>query len=251
LSGFVRAEENRVALGAQIFRHLFAAQALTDHRILSSRRIPMSAPFKLAPLPWAEDALAPTISANTIQFHYHKHHQTYVDTLNKLVEGTKFADMKLEEIVQKTSGSSDAKEKTLFNNAAQVWNHDFYWRSLTPATTEAGGKLDSAITAAFGSKAELIAKLAEAGKTQFGSGWAWLVSKDGKLEIEKTPNAETPMAKGVNCLLTVDVWEHAYYLDYQNARPKYLEAALGKLLNWEFAAENLTKENNAVRAAAQ
>jgi Fe-Mn family superoxide dismutase len=153
--------------------------------------------------------------------------------------------------VQKTSGASDAKDKTIFNNAAQVWNHDFYWRSLTPSNTEAGGQLDSAITAAFGGKAELIAQLAEAGKTQFGSGWAWLVSKDGRLSIEKTANAETPMAKGVNCLLAVDVWEHAYYLDYQNARPKYLEAVLGKILNWEFAAENLTKEDHAVRAAAQ
>jgi Fe-Mn family superoxide dismutase len=218
---------------------------------LFRKEFPMSAPFKLAPLPWDEDALAPIISANTINFHYHKHHQTYVDTLNKLVLGTKFADMKLEEIVKATAGASDAKEKTLFNNAGQVWNHDFYWRSLTPSKTEAGGKLDSAITAAFGSKDVLIQQLAEAGKTQFGSGWAWLVSKGGKLAIEKTPNAETPMAKGVNCLLTVDVWEHAYYLDYQNARPKYLEAVLGKILNWDFAAENLEKESQPVRAAAE
>lgn len=211
----------------------------------------MSAPFTLAPLPWDEDALAPTISANTIAFHYHKHHQTYVDTLNKLVEGTAFAGLKLEQIVQKTFGSGEAKEKTIFNNAGQVWNHDFYWRSLTPAKTEPSAQLDSAIAAAFGSRDELIKQLAEAGKTQFGSGWAWLVSRDGKLAIEKTPNAETPMAKGVNCLLTVDVWEHAYYLDYQNARPKYLESVLGKLLNWEFASENLTKEGQAVRAAAE
>src|SRR4051812_37802334 len=211
----------------------------------------MSAPFKLAPLPWDEDALAPTISANTISFHYHKHHQTYLDNLNKLVADGSYADLKLEQIVQKTAGASEAKDKQIFNNAAQVWNHDFYWRSLTPSRTEAGGQLDSAITAAFGGKAELIAQLAEAGKTQFGSGWAWLVSKDGKLSIEKTQNAETPMAKGVNCLLTVDVWEHAYYLDYQNARPKYLEAVLGKILNWDFAAENLTKEGQAVRAAAE
>jgi Fe-Mn family superoxide dismutase len=211
----------------------------------------MAAPFSLAPLPWDEDALAPTISANTIGFHYHKHHQTYVDTLNKLVEGTPFADMKLEEIVQKTFGSSDAKEKTLFNNAGQIWNHDFYWRSLTPSKTEASGALDSAITAAFGSKDELLKQLAEAGKTQFGSGWAWLVSKGGKLSIEKTPNAETPMAKGTNCLLTVDVWEHAYYLDYQNARPKYLETVLGKIINWEFASQNLAKEDRPVRSAVE
>jgi Fe-Mn family superoxide dismutase len=211
----------------------------------------MSALFKLVALPWDEDALAPTISAKTVAFHYHKHHQSYVDTLNKLAAGTRYADLKLEEIVQKTAGAGEAKEKQIFNNAAQVWNHDFYWRSLTPSKTEAGGQLDSAIAAAFGDKETLIAQLAEAGKTQFGSGWAWLVSKDGKLSVEKTPNAETPMAKGVNCLLAMDVWEHAYYLDYQNARPKYLEAVLGKILNWDFAAENLTKEDHAVRAAAE
>ena len=211
----------------------------------------MAVPFKLAPLPWDDDALAPTISANTISFHYYKHHQAYVDMLNKLVEGTKFADLKLEEIVQKTAGAADPKEKKIFNNAGQVWNHDFYWRSLTPTKTAPSAQLDSAIASAFGSRDELIAKLAEAGKDQFGSGWAWLVSKGGKLAIEKTSNAETPMAKGVNCLLTVDVWEHAYYLDYQNARPKYLEAVLGKLLNWEFASANLTKEDQAVRAAAE
>src|SRR6201991_4001327 len=211
----------------------------------------MTGPFKLAPLPFDDAALEPVISSRTISFHYYKHHQTYVDTLNTLVEKTKFADMKLEAIIQATAKSGDDKEKKIFNNAGQVWNHDFYWRSLSPAKTEPSGQLDSAIAAAFGSREELIAQLAEAGKTQFGSGWAWLVSKDGKLAIEKTPNAETPMAKGINCLLTVDVWEHAYYLDYQNARPKYLEAVLGKILNWEFAAENLTKEDRAVRAAAE
>src|SRR5258707_113995 len=163
----------------------------------------MPAPFALAPLPWDEDALAPTISANTISFHYHKHHQTYVDTLNKLVAGTKYADMKLEEIVQKTAGASDAKDKQIFNNAGQVWNHDFYWRSLTPSKTKPDAQLDSAIAAAFGTRDELIAQLAEAGKTQFGSGWAWLVSKGGKLSVEKTSNAENPMTKGGNGLLTV------------------------------------------------
>ena len=211
----------------------------------------MSVPFKLAPLPWDPSALEPVISAKTISFHYGKHHQAYVDTLNKLVDGTKFADMALEKIVEATFKSQDKKEQTLFNNAGQVWNHDFYWRSLTPTATEPGAKLNSAIAAAFGSRDELIAQLAEAGKTQFGSGWAWLVSKGGKLEIVKTANAQTPMAEGVNCLLTVDVWEHAYYLDYQNVRPKYLEAVLGKLLNWNFVGENLEKESQPVRAAAQ
>jgi Fe-Mn family superoxide dismutase len=211
----------------------------------------MSGPFTLAPLPWDESSLEPVISARTIGFHYGKHHQTYVDTLNTLVAKTKFADMKLQDIVRATAGSSDANEGKIFNNAAQVWNHDFYWRSLSPSQTEPSGKLASAITRDFGGTAELIQQLAEAGKTQFGSGWAWLVSKDGKLSIEKTGNAQTPMAKDINCLLTVDVWEHAYYLDYQNARPKYLEAVLGKLLNWDFAAQNLDKENQAVRAAAE
>ena len=211
----------------------------------------MSAPFKLAPLPWDQAALEPVISAKTISFHYGKHHQAYVDTLNKLVEKTKFADMKLEQIVQATAGAVDDKEKKIFNNAAQVWNHDFYWRSLTPSKTEPSGKLASAIARDFGDVSTLIAALADAGKNEFGSGWVWLVSKDGKLGIEKTSNAETPMAKGVNCLLAMDVWEHAYYLDYQNARPEYLEAVLGKILNWDYAAENLGKQKQAVRAAAE
>jgi Fe-Mn family superoxide dismutase len=211
----------------------------------------MTGPFKLAPLPWDEKALEPTISAKTISFHYHKHHQAYVDTLNTLVAGSKFADMKLEKIVQATGASQDDKEKKIFNNAGQVWNHDFYWRSLTPNRTEPSGKLASAIARDFGDVSTLIAQLAEAGKTQFGSGWAWLVSKDGKLSVEKTANAMTPMAKGVNCLLTIDVWEHAYYLDYQNARPKYLESVLANILNWDYAADNLSREDHAVRAAAE
>jgi Fe-Mn family superoxide dismutase len=211
----------------------------------------MSGPFTLAPLPWKDDALEPVISAKTISFHYGKHHQTYVDTLNKLAAGTPYADMKLEEIVRATADAGDDKDKKIFNNAAQVWNHDFYWRSLTPDKNEPTGNLASAIARDFGGVAELIQKLAEAGVAQFGAGWAWLVSKDGKLSIEKTANAMTPMAKGVNCLLTVDVWEHAYYLDYQNARPKYLESVLGKILNWNFAAANLAREGAPVRAAAQ
>lgn len=211
----------------------------------------MTGPFTLAALPWEEAALEPVISSRTISFHYHKHHQAYVDTLNKLVEKTRFADMKLEQIIQATAQSGDEKEKKIFNNAGQVWNHDFYWRSLTPARTEPGGKLAGAIARDFGSASGLIAKLAEAGKDQFGSGWAWLVSENGKLSVAKTANAMTPMAKGVNCLLTVDVWEHAYYLDYQNARPKYLEAVLGRLLNWDYAAENLAREDHVVRAAAE
>jgi superoxide dismutase, Fe-Mn family len=209
----------------------------------------MAGPFTLSPLPWAEDALAPAISQKTIGFHYHKHHHKYVETLNKLVEGTRFADMPLEQIVRATLNGKD-KEHKIFNNAGQVWNHDFFWRSLTPKGAKPGGRLKDAIERDFGGVAELTKQLAEAGKGQFGSGWAWLCSHNGKLSIEKTANAIDPMAKGINCLLTVDVWEHAYYLDYQNDRAKYLEEVLGKLLNWEFAAENLEQEAHPIRAAA-
>jgi superoxide dismutase, Fe-Mn family len=210
----------------------------------------MAKPFILAPLPYEESALEPVISGKTIGYHYHKHHKTYVDTLNKLVEGTRFAEMKLEDVVRATAGASGEKEKKIFNNAGQVWNHDFYWRSLSPKGGQPSGKLKAAIERDFGGEKALIEKLAEAGKEQFGSGWAWLVSQHGKLSVDKTSNAIDPMAKDINCLLGVDVWEHAYYLDYQNERPRYLEAVLGKILNWNFAAENLDKEDHPVRAAA-
>jgi len=209
----------------------------------------MSAPFKLAPLPYDPSALEPVISARTLSFHYGKHHQTYVDTLNKLVAGTPYADMTLEKIVAATAKAAAPADKKIFNNAAQIWNHDFYWHSLSPVKTAPTGKLASAIARDFGSTAELIARLAEAGKDQFGSGWAWLVSKGGTPAVEKTGNAATPMSEGTNCLLTIDVWEHAYYLYYQNARPKYLEAVLEQLLNWNTAAANLEKESQPVRSA--
>jgi len=211
----------------------------------------MSGPFELSPLPYDADALEPAISARTIGFHYHKHHKAYVDKLNTLVGGTRYADMKLEEVVQAALGKEDEKTKSIFNNAAQVWNHDFYWRSLSPRATQLGGKLEKAIIRDFGDVKSFLRKFAEAGTEQFGSGWAWLVSNNGKLSIEKTANAVDPMAKGTNCLLTIDVWEHAYYLDYQNERPAYLEAVLTKLLNWDFAGENLDKEGHVVRAAAE
>ncbi len=210
----------------------------------------MAKPFHLSPLPYEENALEPVISAQTVGLHYNKHHKTYVETLNKLVDGTRFADMKLEEIVRATVSKEGEKEKKIFNNAGQVWNHDFYWRSLSPEATKPTGKLLKAIDRDFGGLDALLEKLAENGKDQFGSGWAWLVSQHGKLSIDKTSNAIDPMAKGVNCLLAVDVWEHAYYLDYRNERPKYLQAVLAKLLNWDFAAENLEKEDHPIRAAA-
>src|ERR1700733_7690841 len=149
----------------------------------NSWRSPMAKPFTLSPLPYAEDALEPAISAKTIGFHYNKHHKTYVETLNKLVEGTRFAEMKLEEVVRATAGKDAEKEKKIFNNAGQVWNHDFYWRSLAPKATKPSAKLKTAIERDFGGSKELIGKLAEAGKEQFGSGWAWLVSQHGKLSI--------------------------------------------------------------------
>jgi Fe-Mn family superoxide dismutase len=210
----------------------------------------MAQPFTLSPLPYEEDALEAAISARTVGFHYHKHHKTYVDTLNELVKGTRYAEMKLEELVRATAGREAAAEKKIFNNAAQVWNHDFYWRSLSPARNAPTAQLKSAIERDFGDIGALAEKLIESGKGQFGSGWAWLISQGGNLSITATPDAECPMAKGVNCLLAVDVWEHAYYLDYQNERPKYLEAA-SKILNWEFAAENLERESHPIRAAAE
>ena len=206
--------------------------------------------FTLSPLPYDEDALEAVISARTVQFHYHKHHKTYVDTLNKLAQGTRYEKMKLEEIVRATVGAKDESEKKIFNNAGQVWNHDFYWRSLSPDKTKPDGELEKVIKRDFGGVDKLVEQLVKAGETQFGSGWAWLTSKGGKLAIEKTPDAESPMARGVNCLLAVDVWEHAYYLDYQNERHRYLEE-VSKLINWAFAAQNLAEESHPVRAAAE
>ena len=200
----------------------------------------MTGPFTLSPLPWEESALEPVISGRTIGFHYHKHHKTYVDTLNTLVAGTQFADMPLERVVQATVGAAEgSKEKKIFNNAGQVWNHDFYWHSLAPKKTQLKGKLAEGVARDFGSAEALIEKLATEGKEQFGSGWVWLVSKGGKLAVEKTANAIDPMAKGINCLLTLDVWEHAYYLDYQNRRPDFVKTFLEKLANWSFVNANL------------
>jgi len=209
----------------------------------------MADPFKLSPLPYDEKALEPIISARTVRFHYGKHHKTYVETLNKLVAGTRYADMKLEQIVRTTVGAKDEKEKKIFNNAGQVWNHDFYWRCLSPKPGKPDGKLAQTIERDFGGLDSLFKQLVAAGAGQFGSGWAWLVSKSGKLSVEATANADNPMAHHTNCLLAIDVWEHAYYLDYQNERPKYLDAVLDRF-NWHFAAENLDREAEPVRAAA-
>ncbi len=193
----------------------------------------------LPPLPWAENGLEPVISAKTISFHYGKHHKTYVDTVNKMIAGTEYADMTLEKLVGATAGKAD--KAGIFNNAAQAWNHTFYWNSLR---AKGGGEppamLKQKIEAAFGSVDACKRELSAAAVGQFGSGWAWLVADiAGKLKVVKTPDAETPITKGVKPLLTLDVWEHAYYLDYQNKRADYVNAVLDKLINWDFAEKNL------------
>jgi Fe-Mn family superoxide dismutase len=208
-------------------------------------------PFTLSPLPYDESALEPAISSRTIGLHYHKHHKTYVETLNALVKGTRFVEMRLEEVVHATVTAKSESETKIFNNAGQVWNHDFYWRSLSPKPRKPSGKLAQAIERDFGGLGDLNKRLAEAATSQFGSGWAWLTSKGGKLAVETTGNAQDPMAKGSNCLLTIDVWEHAYYLDYRNDRAKYLNEVIARLLDWEFASENLEMEGRAIRAAAE
>lgn len=195
-------------------------------------------PIALPPLPYGQDALAPAISARTLEFHHGKHHKAYVDNLNKLIAGTDLANKPLEEIVRACAGKGDKTK--IFNNAAQSWNHAFYWRCLKPGGGgEPAGALRDGIASAFGSTDNLRKELSTAAVEQFGSGWAWLVAEGGKLKVMKTSNADVPFVSGATPLLTIDVWEHAYYLDYQNRRPDYVEAVIGKLLNWEFAAENL------------
>ena len=195
--------------------------------------------FDLPSLPYDRGALAPHISEETLNFHYGKYHQAYVTNLNKLVEGGPLADASLEEVIQDAAG--DASKAGVFNNAAQVWNHTFYWHSMKPAGGGAPtGKIAELIDRDFGSYDAFKESFATAGATQFGSGWAWLVLANGKLEVRKTPNAETPLTEdGVTPLLTMDVWEHAYYLDFQNARPAYIETFLSELVNWDFANQNL------------
>jgi len=187
---------------------------------------------QLPPLPYAKDALEPVISAETIEYHYGKHHQTYVTNLNNLIQGTEFENASLEEIVKKSSGG-------IFNNAAQVWNHTFYWNGFKPnGGGEPTGELAEAINKAFGSFEEFKKKFTQKAITTFGAGWAWLVKNtDGSLSLESTSNAETPLTKGQTPLLTIDVWEHAYYVDYRNARPKYAEE-FWNIINWDFVAAN-------------
>ncbi|MDZ7627912.1 MAG: superoxide dismutase [Parvularculaceae bacterium] len=190
----------------------------------------------LPDLPYAKTALAPHMSEETFDYHYAKHHKAYVDKTNELIAGTKLENASLEDIIRESEGQN----QPLFNNSAQVWNHTFYWNSMSP---KGGGKptgdIASMIDKSFGSFEAFAKAFADAGATQFGSGWAWLVKAGDKLEVRKTPNAETPLTKGVTPLLTMDVWEHAYYIDYRNQRPKYISTFLEKLVNWNFANANL------------
>ncbi len=189
---------------------------------------------ELPPLPYEKTALEPTISKETLEFHHDKHHQTYVTNLNNLITGTEFESASLEEIVRKSSGG-------IFNNAAQVWNHTFYWNCLSPnGGGEPSGALAEAINAAFGSFEEFKQKFSTSAATNFGSGWTWLVKNgDGSVGLVNTSNAGNPMTDGQTPLLTIDVWEHAYYIDYRNARPKYLEA-IWQIINWDFVSANFS-----------
>jgi len=197
-----------------------------------------SAPHILPALPYTENALEPVITAGTIGFHYGKHHKGYVDNLNKLVAGTEYADLSLEKIITQTAGKAD--KTAIFNNAAQTWNHTFYWKSMK---SKGGGEPPAALKqkmeASFGSVDDCRKALASAAVSQFGSGWAWLVLDGDTLKVVKTANADVPLTAGMKPLLTIDVWEHAYYLDYQNRRADYVNAVIDTRINWEFALQNI------------
>ena len=194
--------------------------------------------FELPSLPYADTALEPYYSAKTFSFHHGKHHKAYVDNLNKLLPGSPFENSSLEEIILAVAG--DATKAGFFNNAAQVWNHTFFWHCMKPGGGGApSGALAAKIDAAFGSYEKFAEQFKAAAVGRFGSGWAWLVLEGGELKIMSTPNAETPMTGGKKALLTVDVWEHAYYLDFQNRRPDFVQTFLDQLVNWDFVAENL------------
>ena len=210
------------------------ATAKTKAKTVTKTKV--ATPVAMQPLPFAEDALAPVISAQTFSFHYGKHYKSYCDTTAKMIAGTPLDGKSLEEIV--AASATDAAQKKLFNNAAQAWNHVFYWNSLSPKQQAPGGKLLEAIKRDFGDVASLNTKLQDAAVGQFGSGWAWLALENGKLMVTNTSNADLPLIHGQTPLLTIDVWEHAYYLDYQNKRPDHVKAVIEKTLNWEFAEAN-------------
>jgi Fe-Mn family superoxide dismutase len=198
-----------------------------------------AAGHSLPPLPYPKDALEPVISARTLEFHHGKHHQGYVNNLNKLIAGTPMEGLSLEQVV--TRSAKDPAQAGIFNNAAQVWNHTFFWNSLKPGGCALPSELADAVNRSFGGLDGLKKELGQAAASQFGSGWAWLVKEGSRLKVTKTANAHTPLEEGLTPLLTIDVWEHAYYLDYQNRRADYAAAVMDKLLNWEFALENFRR----------
>jgi len=218
-------------IGAVGTKFISAAFAATP-----TEEAPMT--FTLPPLPYDQNALEPHISANTLSFHYGKHHQAYVTNLNNLVKDTPLATASLEDVIKESA--KDTAKAGIFNNAAQVWNHTFYWNSMKPnGGGKPTGKIAQKIEADFGGYDKFVEAFKQAGATQFGSGWAWLVLDGDKLKVTKTGNADLPMVHGQKALLTMDVWEHAYYLDYQNRRPDYITTFLDKLVNWDFAEKNL------------
>jgi Fe-Mn family superoxide dismutase len=212
------------------FSHLARAQATAPAE---------APPFKLPELPYPETGLEPYISSRTLGFHHGKHHQAYVDNTNRLVKGTDLAGLPIEEVVKRSSG---LKDKSIFNNSAQAWNHAFYWKCMKPKGGGTPmGKLSDSLSSAFGSFDRFREAFSLAAATQFGSGWAWLVLDGNSFKVMNTANADTPLAEGKKPLLTIDVWEHAYYLDYQNRRADYIKAFLDQMVNWDFVSENLSK----------
>jgi Fe-Mn family superoxide dismutase len=194
--------------------------------------------FEQAPLPYDFNALEPHgMKAETFEYHYGKHHKAYVDNLNKLVQGTELEGKSLEDVIRQSYG--DASKAGIFNNAAQVWNHTFFWSSLAPGGSTPSPEVSAKIDAAFGNMDKFKEEFSNAAATQFGSGWAWLVEEAGTLKVTKTPNAENPLVHSQKPLLTLDVWEHAYYIDFRNARPAYIKNFLDNLINWDFVAKNL------------
>jgi Fe-Mn family superoxide dismutase len=201
--------------------------------------------FELAPLPFAEDALEPIISKRTVQLHYGKHHRKYVDTLNELVKGTEFETLALDDVVARAA--NNPAHQSIFNNAGQNWNHHFYWRSLAPGGARPSGKLLERLDRDLGGYEAFVEAMTKSATGQFGSGWAWLALDRGKLKVLSTANADTPIAHDVTPLLALDVWEHAYYLDYQNRREEHVKKVIDRLLNWEFADMNLTEAGSRSR----
>ncbi|MET0987973.1 MAG: superoxide dismutase [Steroidobacteraceae bacterium] len=199
-------------------------------------------PFELMPLPYAKDALEPVMSARTLEFHHGKHHAGYVKTLNELIEGTPFASQDLESIIRATAKATDAKQRKIFNNAAQVWNHNFFWDSVAP---NGGGRppeqVEKRLNETFQSYENFRDRFVQVAVDQFGTGWAWLVVKDGRLDVISTEDAEVPFMRGQHPLCTIDVWEHAYYLDYQNERPRFVKAVIETHLNWQLVSKRLAE----------